>query len=54
MGNTGSGAVNEENDSFGDKLNNENDEDNNNNNVNLLDNLYVEENSAQTESDKLR
>jgi hypothetical protein len=53
MGNTGNGAVNEDNDSFGDKLNDQED-DAQNNNVNLLDNLYIEENSAQTESDKLR
>jgi hypothetical protein len=53
MGNTGNGAVNEDNDSFGDKLNDQED-DAQNNNVNLLDNLYIEEKSAQTESDKLR
>jgi len=52
MPNTGSGPVNDENDSFGDKLNDQDDD--NNNNVNLLDNLYVEENTAQTESDKHR
>ncbi|CDW73599.1 UNKNOWN [Stylonychia lemnae] len=55
LANSGSGAVHEQedgNDSFGDKLNDQ--EDDPNNNVNLLDNLYVEENSAQTESDKLR
>ncbi len=53
MSNTTSGPVNDDNDSFGDKLNENNDEDNGNN-VNLLDNLLVEENNAQMESDKQR
>jgi hypothetical protein len=52
LANTGCGAVHEDNDSFGDRLNNDNDEESNN--VNLLDNLLVEENNAQIESDKQR
>lgn len=52
MAGSGSGAVHQEdNDSFGDKLNNG---DEGENNVNLLDNLLVEENNGQIESDKQR
>ncbi len=53
MAGNNSGVVVQEdnNDSFGDKLNNGEEGDNN---VNLLDNLLVEENNGQMESDKQR
>ena len=48
VGTTGSGAVHEEvnDDSFGDRLGNDNDHSGGDNDINLLDNLEIEENSA--------
>ena len=57
MPGTGSGPVNEDHincDTFGDQLNNCDDEDGNIEDINLLDNLNVEDNNAQIESDKQR